>query len=646
MKLIFVTLTIMLLALSSNAKKNCIVKIGDHEYSTEEFERIYKKNNSQLNDESEIKSPEEYMDLFINYKLKVIEAQNRGMDTLSSFINELKGYRDELAKPYLTDISYTDSLVKLAYYRTVNEIKASHILINVNQNADPKDTLKAYQKAMDIRQKFLDGEESFGNLAVQFSEDPSAKQNKGDLGYFNAFSMVTPFEDGAYNTAVGEVSKPVRTRYGYHLIYVTDLAPVENRYKVAHIMKIFRNRQNTAPEEEQYTNELKKVYEELNQGANWEEMVEKHSDDQGSISKGGNIGYVTRSLNVVAFYDQVTQLSEAGEISKPFASPYGVHIVKLLETSAVDSFEDMKNELVEKVKKDPQRSQHSKSSFIGKIKKEYDFKAYRENLEILRDYVNEAADSIHLPLDKELSILPLFQIEDSVLTVESFLSSLPKQNNSLPAFLVLEKLPEIENSFVTAYEDSKLEEKHDDFRYIVQEYHDGILLFAIMQEEVWDKAVSDSIGLQNFYENNPNLYTWEKHFDGILYKGKTVEAIESLKSLMAQGISNPDSLLKSINKDQKILEYTKHKWEKGDNDVIDFLYFNGEKPKTYSENLILSQGEMINAGEPKTLDQAKGLYISDYQDILEKRWIESLRNKYSIEINKRQLRKVKSLTKA
>lgn len=638
---------IVLLSLSLTAKNNVIVNIGKHEFTVEEYENIYRKNNSQLSDKNEVKSPEEYVDLFIDFKLKVIEAENRGMDTINAFKDELQGYRNELAQPYLTDVTFTEKMVQDAYYRITHPIHASHILFSVAPNAAPSDTLVAYNKAIEVRNMYLKGENSFADLAAKYSDDRSASQNKGDLGYFKAFSMVTSFENAAYNTPIGEVSLPARSQYGYHLIYVHDLSESKGRVKVAHIMKRFRDANNIDPETDKQLKQLcDSLYLELQNGADFVEMVKKHSDDQSTSTTNGEMQYIDETFRVTEFKNAAYELEQIGEIHKPIRSPFGWHIIKLLNKQAPPAFDEIEAELTQKVKTDPERSKHNKQLFISKLKNEYNFTAYDKNISELNNFIDNAGDTIK-GFDKPNGNTILYAVNNQNYTVADFYKYLKNKSNTqngISTMLAKKELEQYDETVILQFEDSQLEEKHPDFASIMQEYHDGMLLFSIMEEEVWDKAVKDSLGLEKFYENNSKTYFWDKHFDGLQLKCNTPQAAEYARKLLAENIEDPDSLYKHFNDNPSFaINITKGKWEEGDNPTVDYFYFDGEKPQNFKAETHFMHGRLVEAGNPKTLDDARGLYISDYQNYLEKEWLKSLRNKYEIKINKRLFKKIKSL---
>ena len=293
---VVIILTIVSLSVCAQKKDKLVLKIGNLPVTVDEFVSNYQKNNTNILDKKDIKSPEEYLDLFINFKLKVLEAQNLGYDTLTSFINEMKGYREELAKPYLTDVSYNEEMIKTAYHRTKYERKASHLLIMVSPDASPSDTLAAWNKISKLREQIKNGAD-FNELAAQYSEDPSAKENKGLLGYFNAFRMVYPFEDMAYKTPVGQISEIVRTRFGYHLIKIHDERLYPGEIKVAHIMKMFPQHAS-----DEIIAKLKQKADSIwilaTSGTDFAELAKKYSDDKQSAAAGGRMNWFS-SANMV-----------------------------------------------------------------------------------------------------------------------------------------------------------------------------------------------------------------------------------------------------------------------------------------------------------------------------------------------------------
>lgn len=651
-KIIIISTLIFLTIFKSNAKDDdIIVTIGDKKISKAEFEQIYKKNNSQLNDESDVKSPKEYMDLFINYKLKVLEAEKRGYDTIPSFKSELEGYRNDLAKPYLTDATVTDEMLHEAYYRRLHEIKASHILLKLDKFSSPEDTLKTYNKLIDIRNEYLSGKKTFEELAVEYSEDPSVEYNKGDLGYFKVFNMTPVFENAAYNTPVGEVSMPFRTRFGYHIVKVNDMyTNNEGKMQIAHIMKVFSKPYDPTPEEDKaYKAEMDSIYTLLQNGADWDNMVKANSNDAYTKDKGGVFRYITPTFRIKPLADAAFSLKNDGDIAAPVKTPYGWHIVKRINVRPNPTFDEVKDEYLKKIKKDPIRSQHCKKSFVEKCKKQYSFKSFNENITKFKNYIyNINTEILPNKLPDDILALKMYQVNDKVFTVQDYYSlQLKKVNSPSPKIQVKvfqSHIDEYADEVVISYENSILEEKYPEFKRTIQEYHDGMLLFSIMEKEVWNKAAQDTMGLEAYYNAHKGKYLWEKRFDGMFIRANNEATYNKCKELLDKGIESPDSLYALINtNNEHNIKITQKLCEENTDPRIDYLVFGKPKPQIEITPYDFVHGNVIAAGTPKTLDEAKGLYISDYQDELEQQWINELHKKYNIKINNKVLKTVKSL---
>ena len=363
-------LVMLALATFAQDKKDIVVTIGDLQISKAEFEANYKKNNANTQEAKDKKTPGEYLDLFVNFKLKVIEAQKLGYDTMKSFVDELKGYREELARPYLTNITYKEEVVKTEYHRTQFERKTSHILIKAGKDATPADTLAAWNKISDIRKQIIEGAD-FNEMAAKYSEDPSAVQNKGSLPYFSAFQMVYPYENMAFITPVGQISQIVRTSYGYHIIKVEDEREASGEIQVAHIMFMFPKQAS-----EETIAKLKvradSVWNLVTSGSDFAESAKKYSQDKSSSQDGGKMNWFTSSnFGVKEFSDAAFELKKDGDISPVIHTPYGWHIIKRLELKKNQPLEVVRPELEERIKQNDEMSEYSDNIFEQKLKKEY-----------------------------------------------------------------------------------------------------------------------------------------------------------------------------------------------------------------------------------------------------------------------------------
>ena len=617
------------------------IDFGDEKITKAEFKRVYQKNNSgEIITKSTV---DEYLDLYINFKLKVKEAVSLGMDKDPAFIKELSGYRKQLAQPYLTADGIIEELKKEAYDRLMYDIKASHILIKVDQDASPEDTAAAYKRAIRVKKNLENGQD-FELMAKQYSDDPSAKTNGGNLGYFTSFYMVYPFESAAYSTEVGKISEVVRTQFGYHVLKVVDKRPSVGNIEVAHIL--ISNDQELSKTDDP-EGKINEIYAKIEQGEKFEDLAAQFSDDTRSSDREGLLPMFGVGRMVPEFEKAAFDLKEDGEISKPFATPYGWHIIKRIRHAPIGSFESVEAELIQKIKKDS-RANLSQASVINKIKNQYGFS---ENLKE-RDDFYKLIDSSYFKgtwtaevakgLTKEI-----FKIGDKSVSQQDF--ALYLQNNKSKKVidsrvLVNARYDAFKRSTILEFKNLKLDEEYPDFRYLMQEYHDGILLFNLTDELVWTKAVKDTTGLEAFYNSNKDNYKWDKRVDAVVFSALNKEVSGSVKKMLKAG-KDVKEIMEEINRPSQLnLRYETKKYLKGENEVIDQVKWE----KGISENVSLNGRvhfvQIVEVIEPtyKTLEDSRGLITSDYQNFLEKEWIESLRSKNKFEVDKKMLKELKS----
>lgn len=624
--------------LNGNAqnKDATVLTIDNEAVTVEEFENIFRKNNRDS-----IITPaalDEYMELFINFKLKVKAARELGMDTVAKFRNELAGYRAQLARPYLTDGDKLDELVAEAYQNMQKDIKARHILVKCEANATPDDTLRAYTKAMSLYTRIAAGED-FETVARENSDDPSAKQNGGDLGYFTAFQMVYPFEEAAYGAKIGEVVRPVRTRYGYHIIEVEDVRTARGEIRVAHIMVKEKKEEGGAKNAEDKINE---IYSELQKGASFEELAAKYSEDGSSAKKGGELPFFGPNKMVPEFEEASFALKNDNELSKPFKTSYGWHIVKRLELKPVAAFEQVEREIRSKVSKDS-RAEKTRNSFIAKLKKEYNYSLNKESFKTLTAKADTSIYSGNWVVKKKVLKMPLMTIDGKTYTNADFHKYIigkkgVKSRGNVQEYLEKE-LEVYTNDQLVRYEDSRLEAKHSPFRLLVNEYREGILLFELTDQKVWSKAVKDSVGLEAYYEKNKDKFLWPDRIEGTIYTCANAEVADQVRKLMTLGLEQAD-IAAEINKVTQLnLQVEEGLFTKDDKEVLSRIVWK----KGMSDNVelggqvyIVDIRELIPAS-PKRLQDARGLVTSEYQDYLEKEWIKELRKKYKFTVNKEVL---------
>ncbi len=604
-----------------------LITIGNTKVSVGEFKRIYQKNNSNLYNETDKKTPAEYLDLFINFKLKVIEAETLKMDTSAAFIKELAGYREELAAPYLTDVNYEEKLVEKIYDRMTKEIDASHILFMLEKDASPAAEKQVFDKAINVRNEILAGKD-FNEAAFEYSEDPSAKTNRGNLGYFTAFQMVAPFEDAAYSTPVGDVSQPVRTSFGYHLITVNDIRPNQGEIQVAHIMKMFPQGGASEVAKAKLKAEIDSIYAQVKAGADFAELAKKYSDDKKSGSIGGELPWFSSGRMIPEFSGPAFNLRNIGDITPPIETPFGYHIIKKLGQKLTPPLDEVRQDIETRIKRDPQRSTTSKKAFIDKLKNEYNYTEKSENVAQLKGL------KINTPTkNPERVLFSLNNMDYTFDELNCFLTENKIQNSTYGEYYDVWVDEEI-----TKFENSQLEEKYPEFKNLLQEYHDGILLFNISEEKVWNYASLDTAGLERFYKKNKRKYSWEERFKGYIVIANSKEIKERAEEYFASEM-NGDEISDLMNSEGKKVTITEGAWEKGANPIVDYFVWNGPEPQYFVAEHTFIRGDIIKP-QPKTLEEARGLYISDYQNYLESKWVKSLRKKYKITIDKKFLNSI------
>lgn len=535
-KYIGVVLVFFSVAIVAQKKDKVLMTIDGEEIMISEFKRVYEKNLDAIDNE-EAKDLNKNLDLFINYKLKVNEAYAIQLDTLPSYIKEMKMYRNQLATPYIQDSTYVNRLVKEVYFRTKNEVKAKHILIRTPKTPTSKDTLDAFKKITEIRNRIINGED-FEEVAESVSEDPSArtdlksgrKGNRGNLGYFSAFKMVHPFEKASYTTKVGEVSMPFKTRFGYHIVKVDSLRPSRGEVEVAHILI-----QDKSAKGKQL---IDSIYIRLENDEQFKMLARKYSNDRGSKSKGGKLRKFGSGVMVQPFDKIAFSLTKEGAYSKPFKTRFGWHIVQLIKKHPVQSFQELKGELTNRIRS-TDRLQLSEKAVVDKLKKTYSVKEF-----------NDAKSILDLKNIRELSTDTLnatfFKINEKEIKQSDFISFIKTKRNTS----IFDLYKEFKNEEILNYYKDNLEQTEPEFAHLLKEYEDGLLLFELMQRKIWDKASKDTLGLQNFYKLRLNNY------------------------------------------------------------------------------------------KNKPLDKIKGEVMNDFQNHLEKTWIEELRNKSAVEIRKKSLKKL------
>lgn len=586
MKKVFLSIILLAGAMMGFAQEDkVLMTINGEPVMLSEFMYIYEKNNQETSLEK--KSMEEYLDLFINFKLKVTEAIAQGVDTTEAFKKELAGYRAQATPKYMQDNEAVDSLVELSYNRQANVRRAAHIAIQCPANADSVAEAEALAKINLARERVTTGvekkvkkgrkwvavrePEAFADVAREMTEDPAGKENGGELGWIQVFRYVYPFEDAVYNTPVGEVTEVFRSPYGFHIALVEEERPYEEVH-AAHIMKMMpRGAEQTALDTKK---DIDSLYQVVLAGADFAEVATAHSDDKGSAVRGGDLGWFGRGMMVQPF-ENITFDMQPGEMSEPFPTRFGWHFVKLYDKRGIQPLDSMRQQLLMQVKRDV-RYQEAEKSFIRKTRAEY----------------------------------------------------------NLPT--------EMSDEEVKAYADAHLEEKYADLRNLVREYHDGILLFDVSLREVWDKANKDTEGLAAYFKANKKNYTWdEPRYKGYMIYAKDEKVAKAAKQIIKT--ANADSVMSYINQRINVdsVQYVKVEkglWVEGKNAAVDKYGFKNKTAEyTPSEEfpIVVPVGKIIKA--PQEYTDVRSQVTTDYQDHLEKQWVATLREKYPVVVNEEVL---------
>jgi peptidyl-prolyl cis-trans isomerase SurA len=648
-------LSLNLIGFAQSSTKEVLFTIDNKPYYTDEFARVYNKNLDLVKDESQ-KDLNQYLELFVGYKLKINKAYKLGLQDGTSYQNELKSYRTQLSKNYTSDSKVTKELIDEGYKRSLKEIKAAHILLMVDENATPEDTLKVYNQIFDLRKRAYAGED-FGKLATEYSQDPSAKENKGDLGYFSAFRMVYPFETAAYKTTKGSISNPVRTRFGYHLIKVEDIRDNRGEVAVAHIMIL--NPEAAADgkvDVDKPKNTIQDIYKKLLQGEKFEDLAKQFSEDKSSSSKGGVLNrFGSGQLSSEEFETVAFSLTKENPISEPFKSQFGWHIVKLLDKYPVKTIEEMQPDLESKVSKDD-RSRLIVASMTEKLRKKYTIKRDDKYFAVVSKLITKDfyEGKWEVPANVKDFNANLFTINKvKSISGDSFLTYVKAQQKSPNTLKPIAKLiDKLYQSYVdqelAQYYDDNLENEFPEFSAVMDEYRDGLLLFDLMEKEIWTKSKTDTLGLKSFYDKNLKNYNWKNRLDVTILSSTKLDVIKKAEKLLKQD-KTADFIKEKLNlKDGVVNVMSKAGiFEEGSEVLPKNLKFEtgiSEIIKDGEYYFVTKVNKTIPAGS-KTLEECKGKIINDYQQYLEENWVKDLKNEFKVEVNQSVFEKVKKQLK-
>lgn len=627
---VFLSITSILcfwLSFAQDQPKNtdALITINNEEISVDEFMNIYNKNIQLVEDKGQ-NGIEDYLELYINYKLKIADAKSEDFDKKQSYLKEYEKYKNQLINTFLTDKKVTSELLQEAYSRTKVEVKAQHILVRTTG----QDTLSALNQIREFRSRFLN--ESFENLkkSIHNGNDIFVE----DLGYFSAFKMVYDFENAAYNTPVGEISQPFKTQFGYHVVKVLNKRPSLGQAEAAHIM-IAKKSNNTEQTAEQRINELYRLIE---QGESFEDLAKQYSDDKSSAENGGKLKpFKSGEINSELFVDTAFSL-DVGAISNPIQTKYGWHIIKLLNKKPIESFEQLKFELEKKVKRDI-RSQVIKKRMVASIMKQYQVQAPKSNT--ISTYYKKNKDESRWILNESLSLdNQLIKIKNRVLSYGDFLSFL--NNNSKTKKSIDDHYNTFLENSVMQYKKDQLPFENAEYANVLKEYEEGLLLFDIMEEKIWNRAKNDSTGLLEHYNSNALKFIAPKNISGTIARSDKKSTLKKVMKLWVKNMSN-DVVSKMVNVKNQNVIFSTGTFEIGSSLLPKNTVFETgiSKISPLDNSYVILNVLKQQSEKVLSFEEAKGAVISSYQNLLEQNWIETLRAKYSFSVNLNVLNELK-----
>ncbi|SDC98480.1 peptidyl-prolyl cis-trans isomerase SurA [Algoriphagus faecimaris] len=585
---------------------------------------------------------EENLELFINYKLKVREAEALGLHESFEFRQEFEAFKENLKAPFLIKNSLEEGELRKSYARMQEVIRASHILFQFPPNASSEDSLIVLKMALKVRQEILAGGD-INALAVEYSDDPSARTNQGDLGYFTSLQMVQPFEDAAYGLKPGDVSEPILTSFGYHIIKVQERKPNPGQVKVSHIL--VRVNQDNPNSEDQAKRKVADIYTEIQKPTTvWEDIVKNYSEDPATNQKGGLLPWFSVGNMIPDFENTAFALTEAGEVSPPIKTRYGYHILRLEDRKPLDSFEQMEDQIRSRILRES-RSTMIQSQVLAIQKSRYGFKEndplvsrlQNELYQIPKEQFQNQINQLGLSGDEEL-----FKIKSTDYKISDFIDFLawdeanPKPKNQgyfefwydrYLGFLLDQK------------EEEDLESSNKEYQMLLKEYRDGILLFSLMNEKVWQKGIQDSLGQRRYYEQHIDNYRWEERMPALIVKVLENDKLENAKSALSNQ-QYSEAFVEEFTEQARQNTPLAYRIESGKLEIREhpILSLSNATPgfeelTIEGERYLLLKGETIPAG-PKKFEETRGQVIKDYQEHLDKQLLENLRSKYAVQINK------------
>lgn len=621
---------------------NVVARFAGQELTVPEFEMRYARSvgGREAAVRDSIADYRDFLGRYVDFRLKVMEAKAVGLDNDSAIVREIEQYKKQLARPYLVEQEITDSLVHNLYERRQEEISASHILVRIPPPGAPDDTLKAYRRMETLRDSVLAGE-SFGEIAARNSDDPSAQQNKGYLGVFTGGRMIKAFEDKAYGTPVGEMSDIFRTRFGYHILQVHSRGKRSPDIRVAHILI-------RAPDDDT-TEALATIHEiqrKLDEGASFEELAKEYSQDQGSASKGGDLGFFGRGRMVPTFEDAAFGLTEIGEVSEPVRTRFGYHLIKLLDVAKLPTFEEAYDDLKALVQRLP-RFKEAEHDLAMRYRKELG--ASIDTMAVKRLTAAFPPDSILFKLalaswsDQQKATV-LARLGDREFTLGDFLAYGNENRGVSPkAYNLEETLSRLDQMLTERALDvaaSHLEERDPEFRDLMNEYRDGIILFRIMEDSVWSRANTDTLGLMKLYEKNAESYRFPERKRVISFYSDSDSVLTRIASMWTPGDTTDWAAVTGEENLRVDTTFVADSTNSIYDQALEIGVGETSSPIRYRRGFMLLAVDGVEAPRKKTFKEARADVVTEYQALVEEQWLKRLRSKYDVTLYPENLKYV------
>ncbi|MDF2158890.1 peptidylprolyl isomerase [Algoriphagus sp. CAU 1675] len=623
------------------AQNDPLLTVGGQPVSKDELIYLIGKGKSSSANSASITKEEfqENLDLFINYKLKVKEAEALGLDQTQEFKREFESFKENLKAPYLIKNSLEEGELRKAYSRMQEVIRASHILFQFPPSASSEDSIIVLKMALKVKQEIQNGG-NIQELSEKYSDDPSARVNKGDLGYFTSLQMVQPFEDAAYNLQPGQISDPVLTSFGYHIIEVKERMPNPGQVRVSHIL--VRVDPNNPNSEDQARRKISDIYAEIQKPTTiWEDIVKNYSEDPSTSQKGGLLPYFSVGTMIPEFELAAFSLSEEGEVSPPVKTQYGYHILRLEDKQPLASFDEMEDIIRSRILRDS-RSSMIQSQVLAIQKSRYGFKENDSNVSKLETSLNQVPKSEFASQMKTMGLedLEIFELNQKSYTGKDLLEYMeidevsPRTKGG--SFTIW--YDRFAGSLLAEMEERDLEANNKEYQMLLKEYRDGILLFSLMNEEVWQKGIQDTVGQKAFFQDHQKNYQWKSRANALIVKILDRDRLTTARNNLQNKVYS-EELVNSFESEYKTNHPLAYQTEYGLFEIPSHPVLSQINPElTYQEielngdHYLVLLGEKMPEGDRK-FEESRGMVIRDYQEYLDKQLIEKLQKKYPVKIN-------------